>query len=87
MIGGVVYAVKRHNEYDTQVWVRDKTYGDRCCVFCDDSDLNPKITIGDELWWQSGSVFIERGGKEVTIPKHGYSFDAGCKAKEFRGMQ
>lgn len=76
-VGGVVYNMARTLEGFTKFWVRDR--GDRTCVVGDESALFPKVAIGDTIWWQAGSVYVHRDGRDIPFPKVGYSADAGSK--------
>ncbi|MHC5536852.1 hypothetical protein ACYOEI_01100 [Singulisphaera rosea] len=81
-VGGTVYNATLTPEGYTKFWVRDTRYNDRTCVVGDESNLRPKVALGEEIWWQCGTIYVNRGGKDVPFPKIGYSTDAGPKFRE-----
>lgn len=93
MIGGKVIGIIRKQSHTT-LNVRDTRYTDECCVdvreFRSDNGTPVHISIGDSVWWQSGSVmwtpsyvnstdYPEDCGKrwDIQLPKVGYSHHMG----------
>ncbi|WP_088256970.1 hypothetical protein [Fimbriiglobus ruber] len=76
-VGGTVYNMANTKDGFTKFWVRDNR--DRTCVIGDESNLRPKVSLGETIWWQSGKIYVHRDGKDVPFPKIGYSTDAGPK--------
>ena len=76
-VGGVVYNMAPLADGTTKFWVRDATYSDRTCVCGDESGLRPKVRLGETIWWQSGTIYVHRDGKDVPFPKTSYSYHAG----------
>lgn len=89
MVGGTVIGIARGSD-DTLLHVEDRTYStDRCSVRCverrRDNGEPVTISLGDQVWWQSGSVMWTPAAMQghdhtgcgvtwdVQLPKVGYS--------------
>jgi hypothetical protein len=59
--------------------VQDKN--DRTCVVGDESNLRPKVALGETIWWQSSKIYVHRDGKDIPFSKVSHSYDAGPALK------
>lgn len=88
MVGGHVIGIVRGKE-TTLLHVEDRRHGrsDRCGVRCVEKRIDNgeqvKISLGDQVWWQSGEIMwtptpCGQGDRcgidfDIRLPKVGYS--------------